>query len=159
MGGFAIFAHMSAPLIWKLGAFVDIHDWSKSGNIAIWRYEPQAKNFPGWHMSCDSEGYKSLNELLSLFLDSDPMIKRTLVLDTPDPYIASSTLKKTVQNKLVIVKSSDDSQWLLSDDCGKLKLDIGSGKIAELMDGMDGALAGKYDFSVGATNGQNLWFW
>ena len=90
-----------------LGAFVDIHDWSKSGNIAIWRYEPQAKNFPGWHMSCDSEGYKSLYELLSLFLDSDPMIKRTLVLDTPDPYIASSTLKKTMQNKLVIVHRLD----------------------------------------------------
>jgi len=138
---------------------VDIHDWSKSGKIAIWRYEPQAKNFPGWHMSCDSEGYKSLNELLSVFLDSESMKKRTLVLDTPDPYIASSTLKKTMQNKLVIVKSSDDSQWLLSDDCGKLILDIGSGKITELMGGVNDALTGKYDFSVGATNGQNLWFW
>ena len=138
---------------------MDIHDWSKSGKIAIWRYEPQAKNFPGWHMSCDSEGYKSLNELLSVFLDSESMKKRTLVLDTPDPYIASSTLKKTMQNKLVIVKSSDDSQWLLSDDCGKLILDIGSGKITELMGGVNDALTGKYDFSVGATNGQNLWFW
>ena len=36
---------------------------------------------------------------------------------------------------------------------------LGEKEVGYAGHGMDGALAGKYDFSVGATNGQNLWFW
>ena len=138
---------------------MNINSWSKSGKIAIWRYEPKKKNFPGWHMACDSEGYQSLKLLLSLLSESDSLTKRTLVLDEPDLFSASSTLKKTKQDKLVVIKSESSENWHLKNENGKLTLEIGAHKLNELVSGINNAIDGKYDFSVGSSGGQNLWFW
>jgi hypothetical protein len=136
-----------------------LNDWKKQGTIAIWKYKPVNRNFPGWHMSCDSLGYDSLLSLLDLLSKQLPAGKRTLKLDKPDIWSASSSLKKTAEAKAMISLSVDDDKWCLSNENGKFLVSVGVNKLNGLVDAIKLAKSGEYDFSFGGTKGQNLWFW
>jgi len=110
-------------------------------------------------MTCDKLGYESLIELLELFCSSSVGAKRTLTLDKPDIYSASSSLKKTAENKVVISSHKESEYWNLRNEDSKLYLFIGINSSKGLICAIKKAEAGEYDFSFGGTKGQNLWFW
>ncbi|WP_284246654.1 hypothetical protein [Thalassotalea insulae] len=110
-------------------------------------------------MSADKIGYENFLDFLKLLEDSPVGSKRTLNLVDPDVWSASSTLKKTPEKKVLVSLSNEDDCWHLKSEQSKLHFYIGIQKIPVLKAGIIDALNGKYDFSVGATGGQNLWFW
>jgi hypothetical protein len=142
-----------------LDEIMHLNTWKKKGSISIWRYEPKKNNFPGWHMTADSAGYDSLLELLELLKASAPESKRTLALEVPDRWSASSELKKTAEKKVVIQLTGSEECWKLTNEDGKLFITLNVQGISILFNGIEQAKSGAYDFSVGGINGQNLWFW
>lgn len=110
-------------------------------------------------MTCDKFGYESLIDLLQLLRSSSVGAKRTIALDEPDIYSASTSLKKTAENKVVIGSCNEPEYWNLKNEDGKLYLSIGIDSINGLIAAIKKAEAGEYDFSFGGTKGQNLWFW
>jgi hypothetical protein len=138
---------------------MNLNQWKKKGSIAIWRYHPINKNFPGWHMTACTVGYHSLLEYLSL-LDASPLGSyRTIKLDRPDVWSASSKLKKTGELKVIISLIEANDFWQLVNEEGKLFVTISKSNLNLLTDGIRMTIAGEYDFSVGKTSGQHLWFW
>lgn len=138
---------------------MNLNTWKKEGAISIWRYEPKKKNFPGWHMTADSIGYESLIELLSLLKNSIAESKRTIELDSPDGWSASTELKKTPEKKVVIQLIDGGEQWKLKNEDGKLIIMLNKLGVSLFLGGIERAKSGDYDFSIGGTKGQNLWFW
>jgi len=138
---------------------LNINQWKKKGNIAIWRYAPLRKNFPGWHITCDKLGYVSLIGFLELLRSSPVGAKRTISLDEPNINSSSTSLKKTAESKVVISLSSEPDFWNLKNEDGKLYLSLGMNSLKGLIDAVSEAEAGSYDFSFGSLKGQNLWFW
>jgi len=110
-------------------------------------------------MSADKVGYESLLEFLYLLEKSPVGSKRTLKLVKPDIWSASSTLKKTPEKKVLIELSGSDDNWHLETQPDKLLFNIGVQQIPVLTAGIMDAKKGEYDFSVGAIDGQNMWFW
>ena len=142
-----------------LDEFMNLNIWKQNGSISIWRYNPLNKNFPGWHMSADKEGYESLLQFLNLLELSPVGSKRTLKLTKPDVWSASTTLKKTPEKKVLITLSSSIDDWHLKTEQDRLLFSIGVQQISLLKTGIMDARNGEYDFSVGAIDGQNMWFW
>ena len=152
-------ANNFCPLKWALDELMNLNLWKQNGSISIWRYKPLNKNFPGWHMSADKAGYESLLEFLNLLEQSSVGSKRTLNLVKPDIWSASSTLKKMPEKKVLIILSSLDDHWLLETEPDRLLFNIGVQQISVLKAGILDAKNGEFDFSVGAIDGQNIWFW
>jgi len=111
---------------------MNLNLWRQKGRISIWRYEPLNKNFPGWHLSADKVGYESLLELLNLLELSPFGSKRTLKLVKPDICLASSMLKKTPEQKILITLSDLGAHWQLKAGRDKLLFNIGVQKISIL---------------------------
>lgn len=68
-------------------------------------------------------------------------------------------VKKTPEQKILITLSDLGAHWQLKAGRDKLLFNIGVQKISILKAGIMDAINGEYDFSVGAINGQNIWFW
>lgn len=49
---------------------VKTHLWQQKGNLYLWRYQPENRNYPGLHITGDSDGLKSLAPLIQN-LESD----------------------------------------------------------------------------------------
>lgn len=104
-------------------------------------------------------GYESLIDSLQLLCSSSIGAKRTVALDEPDIYLASTSLKKTAENKVVIWSHNESEYWNLKNEDGKLYLSIGLNSLNGLIGAIKKAETGEYDFSFGGTKGQILWFW
>ncbi len=142
-----------------LDDYMNINTWTLKGSISIWRYEPINKNFPGWHMTADDDGYGSLLELIELLEKSDIGSKRTVTLSKPEPGLACADLKETPEKKVVISLGEPEAQWSLENGDDNLFFKLGLQSLARLRSGIVSAKNGDYDFSVSAPGGQNLWFW
>jgi len=110
-------------------------------------------------MTAYSSGYDSLALLLSLLKILAPESKRTIALDSPDRWSASAELKKTPEEKAVIRLTDVGEAWILKNKDGKLMIELNLLGISLFLAGIEKAKYGEYDFSIGGTNGQNLWFW
>ncbi|WP_157579974.1 hypothetical protein [Teredinibacter turnerae] len=110
-------------------------------------------------MTANSVGYDSLVELLTILKSSVPESKRTIKLDTPDKWSASSELKKTPEEKAVFQRIESEEAWKLKNVDGKLIITLNSLGVSQFIIGIAKAKNGEYDFSIAGAKGQNLWFW
>jgi len=155
----SIITNYYLPLSGALDELMNLNLWKQKGCISLWRYDPINKNFPGWHMNADKVGYESLLEFLHLLEQSPVGSKRTIKLVNPDIWSASSMLKKTPEQKVLISLAGTNEEWRLKNEQDKLLFSIGAQQISVFKTGIMAALKGEYDFSVGAIDGQNIWFW
>ncbi len=96
---------------------------------------------------------------MSLLKNSIAESKRTIELDSPDGWSASTELKKTPEKKVVIQLIDGGEQWKLKNEDGKLIIMLNKLGVSLFLGGIERAKSGDYDFSIGGTKGQNLWFW
>jgi hypothetical protein len=140
---------------------MNINKWKQSGNIYIWKYRSNPRNYPGWHLNADKQGCDSLIEFLSLLSDEDSGLKRTINLSKPDSRqynVPTSQYKVKAEAKLVIIKSPKENDFHFSYDSDKLTLNIGGSQIPEFVRGLTDVANGKGDYCIG-DDGQELWFW
>jgi hypothetical protein len=57
--------------------------WKQEGNLYLWRYVPDNKNYSGWHLTADKIGVGSLLRLIQALKSDGMEQRRTLYLSAP----------------------------------------------------------------------------
>ncbi len=140
---------------------MNINKWKQSGNIYIWRYQDNPKNYRGWHLSANNSGCISISELLQALIDSPPEAYRTVQLSVPTDKqfcVPNCKRKPISETKLIIVKSGIPDEWTLTNNEDKLQLNIGTVYLHKFISGIADIQRGEGDYFIGRKD-QELWFW
>ncbi|VUD69426.1 hypothetical protein TDB9533_04795 [Thalassocella blandensis] len=62
---------------------MEVYSWNQNGKLYLWRYEGNLKNYPSWQLTGDQKGLQPLIELLSLMINENRNVKRTVELPQP----------------------------------------------------------------------------
>lgn len=109
-----------------------------SGNIALWRYFQNAKNYPGWHFTADKSGRAFLLELFDLMSNSEWPSQKKINTTSPDKLIKvpnSQTQNDTWQESqylLLRYKLSENvSLWSIMPESQGVIIEFGESKLRE----------------------------
>lgn len=158
---------MSNPLIDR---------WRQRGNLYLWRFDDQARNYPGWNFTADGEGCISLLELLAMIANDCRTANADILLSKPPVSIQALAgvgrgrlrAPRRFTLKVRSPESSPADFWQWSGTLHDLKLKIGRGKLAELFSAVKSVAQGVGDFNIGAANHKQhgfdftnaaIWFW
>lgn len=147
-----------------------IEKWKQQGDIWIWRYIIQSKNYAGLHFTADSAACKSFKHLIRLMKEAQwPSTKILLISAKPfiDPtgYGYKKTVLKTIKIKYRKNLVAED-HWQIDWDGTKRNptLSLGAKKLNELEKGVSDVEKGYGDYSIGPVEksylpDMSLWFW
>ncbi|MFL0803287.1 MAG: hypothetical protein K6L81_06190 [Agarilytica sp.] len=139
---------------------MNLNQWKKKGVISLWAHEPKNKNFPGWHLHANAEGYNSIVEYLSLLFESPMESWRTMTLDVlGNGELLGNPKDQVPVRKLVIRQHENENGWHFEEIDRKVFFSIGVNNLEKVFRGIDLARAGERDFSIGPKNRESLWFW
>ncbi len=141
---------------------MNTNKWKQSGRLYLWRYEDNPKNYCGWHLTADSEGVRSLLELIGLMLKSKDESYRTIKLyqTTGHELRVPNCRSRAISCSKLILKNKKDNEdnWNISDQQGIATIVAGDDSLSNLMAGLLDIQRGRGDYFIG-TNGHELWFW
>lgn len=130
--------------------------WKQSGQVAMWRSDQR----DNWSLSADSAGCDSLNELLNLVIkaqwSSSVIVK--LALPKQTAFGPSKQLQTVESFTLSFPKESVNSDHWEFEIEENLTLELGSGRIIELLGAIEDIRNGKGDYSIGPSRNP-LWIW
>ena len=141
---------------------MSVNNWKQKGNIYLWRYAGNPKNYSGWHLTGDNEGVESLLELLGLMLEENSGSNRTFRLSKPgmditsvvgcrDRMIAESKVK-------FCYEVSEATELNINPNSDDFEIVINRNSTNHLIFGLKDVKNGKGDYSTGQKQNK-LWFW
>jgi len=142
--------------------------WKQSGNISLWYYTENERNYPGWHLTADAAGCASLVALLDALAATDGALESRAVEITPPskaqlcvPNNKSGLAAWKAPRKLRVSFSLTPADWSFPLDLDPAVITIGSDWLAPLQEGILGIPLGRGDYSIGPARGDcsKLWFW
>ena len=143
------------------------HSWKQSGEISLWYYTENDRNYPGWHMTTDELGSASMVMLLDALLEDNTSASRSLFVKSPSkvqlaiPNNKSGLAAWRSPKKLVVAYSPNANEWSLPLSEDVAVLTFGSDWHTPLRKGISNIPIGLGDYSIGSNNGSSaaLWFW
>ena len=143
------------------------HSWKQSGNVSLWYYTENERNFPGWHLTADPAGCESLIVLLDAFATDGIPASRAVEIEPPSkaqlgvPNNKSGLAAWRAPSKLRVAFSSNPAEWSFPPDLDPAVLTIGSNWLVPLREGISGIPHGRGDYSIGPSSkgSSRLWFW
>lgn len=119
---------------------MNVNDWKQNGNVYLWRYEGSPKNYPGWHLTADSEGAIAFITLIDLVSGASSGTKRTIVLSKPgesELRVPGCRQAAIAAEKLVLESAVEDASfWSVKTENRSLALRAGKANLAELRKGI-----------------------
>ena len=157
-----------------MGTSTTTATWKQEGRVALWRYEPMARMYAGWHFTADGAGCRSLQNLFSLFLSADAEAYRSVTLTDPksvgaDRIFGEHVFRVCFPSKLRLRfdprASEDHSAFDHADD--RLDLSLGRTWIEELGTALADVAHDHADFSLWFEAGKpkdplkriSFWWW
>jgi hypothetical protein len=143
------------------------HSWKQSGNVSLWYYTENERNFPGWHLTADDAGCESLIALLDSFAAEGTPTSRAVGITPPSkaqlgvPNNRAGLAAWRSPHKLRLAFSDYAAQWSFPLGQDPAVLTIGSDWLAPLREGISGIPHGRGDYSIGypGKSSPGLWFW
>ena len=136
--------------------------WRQQGNIFLWSYKGNPKNYKGWHLTCDNEGCSSLLELTNCFQSAITSEKRTIILAMPSQsmlFAPNCKAKVITYNKLVLVVQPDSPDTFeIQEENDKITISCSNDYLESIKKGIIDINQGNGDYSIGK-NSDRLWFW
>ncbi len=147
-----------------------VDKWTQTGEIWIWKYKGESKNYPGFHMTTDRAASPHLVELANLMLKGQwPSSKVLRLSEAPVPDVTGYSRQRQVLSSLRLKYpkgSVADEHWDMALDGAALNatLTVGATKLKNLREGIDGISRSKGDYAIGPDDDrrwsqQCLWFW
>ena len=141
--------------------------WNQTGNVSLWYYTENERNYPGWHLTADAAGCESLIALLdALAVDGIPAFRAVEIKPPSKAQLGVPNNKGGLADwrspsKLRVTFSGDPAEWSFPPDLEPAVLTIGSDWLAPLREGISGIPRGQGDQSIGSAGNGNsrLWFW
>ena len=138
--------------------------WKFTGSFSIWHYEPNNKNYFGFHCSGNTEGVASIVSLLEAFLIDHEYHSRSVALSSPNESslrVVGCKSKNIAFNRLVLKfypEKENENLWSLTTSNGSVELSCGLNTLSLLKEAISGISLGKGDFCLGKKENA-LWFW
>ena len=141
---------------------METYNWKQKGNLYLWRYENNPKNYPGWHLTGDMEGISSLCTLLTIMQNEGRNVKRTVQLSLPtskELSILGCSSKAIPEKKVVIHLEIDEPiEWCIKPYGDSMDIIANPYSIKGFVKSLNERLQGENDFSF--SHGENqIWFW
>lgn len=143
------------------------HSWKQAGNVSLWYYTENERNYPGWHLTSDAAGCESLVALLDALAADGITASRAVQLTPPSkaqlsvPNNRSGLAAWRAPSKLRVSFSQRPTDWLFPLEIDPAVLTIGSDWLTPFREGISGIPLGRGDYSIGPAgkDGSRLWFW
>ena len=141
-----------------------VRRWRLQGNVYLWRYKGNARNYPGWHLTADAPGCASLLELIDVMRHSQFSSEAPIALSQPTPReigVPNAPLEHVPATSLTVYHSPTKlaaDHWRLTESNGRVRLEVGHDSLSELLNEIANVAHHEGDYSIGAI-GQELWFW
>lgn len=134
----------------------------QSGELFLWRYEPENKNYAGWHCSGSQCGSAWMIGFIDFVAAEHTSFTKSIALSRPTAeQYAVPNCKATpiAAEKLSLSFYPDELEhWHITFENGNVHLSLGSEGLKSLRQGMLDILNGYGDYRVGK-KGSGLWFW
>lgn len=135
-----------------------------SGNVFLWKYLDNIKNYPGWHFTSDNEGSVSLSELLILMNNYEWSCKKTIKVEAPShsqlqvPNNQRAQARIQFKNTLTFYNKKNESQdfWQIIESKDGLEIQFGKLKAKELQNSIINIPLGYGDFSIADKSEDNI---
>jgi len=148
------------------------HTWKPQGAVFLWRYLENTRNYPGWHLTADSTGVRSILALLDLLASSSVRLYRTIPVTRPTirelsaPNNKQGTAKTAVPAKWRFdFDPTTPGRWTFPQNLEPACLSFGPEYVPALVAGLTGIENGSGDYSIGPKTKEcpdlsaHLWFW
>jgi hypothetical protein len=140
-----------------------VESWKQAGNLYLWRYAHNTKNYPGWNLAAEETGWKSLFDLLGREIS---VLKPTSrILAVPNNPAGSEGIESAQRLILEVPRGRvGERQWRLESDPKRVVLEVGPSKLAELHGVVGSMPSTGGDFAVGPDDQRtwkekSLWLW
>lgn len=143
-----------------------VEKWKQMGNLYLWRYTENARNYPGWHLTADNQCCETLADLFDKMVSARWNSQKSLVITPPSEKVlkvpnnrGSLAHWKTVNSlRLKYNKKVDGQQSELIQNDYELILLVDSETLWLIKECILGILKaeGDYSIKIGETS---LWFW
>ena len=141
-----------------------IEKYKVVGDIYVWKYRENQRNYPGWNFTMDKNASFSMVELLNL-MDSCEWSSKKLILlskptqmqlDVPNNMKGKAKFKGYEELILNFRKTEDENYWVITElkDCIEIK--FGKNRLSELKNAIMGIPLGKGDFGISDENEDNI---
>lgn len=152
-----------------------VNQWRQKGEMSLWTYTRNIKNFPGWHLSADHQGCVSFLDLCERMMKMTCSSERTIVIRRPTVDILMvpgnqggyATWRYPERLKLRYLQdSASQDVWHIEEVAeSNVLLTLGVQHLNNLKEGIQGLMEGKGDYAIGTHElSENsismcLWFW
>ena len=92
---------------------MEVYNWHQKGSLYLWRYKEAQRNYPGWQITGDDDGLKSIIELINIMIAEDRNSKRTIQLSSPrkgELVISGCKAKVLPESKFTLYFEVEDVQ-------------------------------------------------
>lgn len=132
-----------APYWAKLEVEMSQHfGWKQTGNNYLWKYLEKARHYPGWNLTADPDGARSMLDLLNLFVGATWSCVQSVATARPTPSMLRipcnrSGAAKCYSRRELLIRypntTVNDIDWSLADDGHKLTLTLDLQHMKELL--------------------------
>jgi hypothetical protein len=150
-----------------------VEGWKQVGDLWLWRYLQNTRNYPGWNLAANQLGWESLFELLGRMVSSPWACRREIsasrpaarILAVPNNPDGSVGLESPPCLILEVPRGRvGDRQWRLEAEPKGVALEVGTSRLAELRAAVGSMPSTGGDFAIGpddrtAWQGTALWLW
>jgi hypothetical protein len=127
--------------------------WKHSGNVWLWRYSPNDRNYPGWHLMANAEGAASLVGLLEALAEPNQPAFRTVQLCRPTPAILAVPKNRNTDwaapAKLRFAFAETANEWVFTCTDTTAQLTLGLNWLPVFKRAVSRIPPGEGDFSIG----------
>lgn len=140
-----------------------ITKWGQRGVMSLWHYEGFPRNYPGYHLTANSDGCAFLIGLFKLFRNAKYPARRDIALNPPSSAILAipNCHQPCVPARRVefrFRRDFEDTHWTIAESRGEVVIELGMDGLNALEQGASDMLRGEGDWCIGAGT-ESLWFW
>jgi hypothetical protein len=150
-----------------------VEDWKRTGDLWLWKYGQNTRNYFGWNLAADRLGCESLLDLLGRMAASPRDCRREIsvirptrrILAVPNNPGGSAGLESPPCLRLQVRRDRvGDRHWRLESDPARVAIEVGPSKLIELRAAVASMPSTGGDFAIGsdertARRETSLWLW
>ncbi len=152
-------------------ADLSVEGWKQAGDLWLWRYRQNTRNYPGWNLAADQLGWESLLDLLGRMAASPWACRRSIAVSRPTARILAvpnnpgEGLESPPCLRLEVPRGSvGDRHWRLEAGPRRVALEVGPSKLDELRAAVGSMPSTGGDYAIGsddrtAWKETSLWLW
>lgn len=148
----------------------EINKFKISGQIYLWKFLENQRNYPGWNLTADKTGCESLLQLFEMMKQTEWSSKKEIQTAVPTelqikvPNIQNGNAKWKYAKTLILnyKKNSASDEWMIAENSDTVEIRFGTDKLTEFENSISKIQKGSGDFAISdfeESDASILYFW